>query len=234
MTTPALNTPVAIIEDAMLDSGLLEQGNKPDSTQLAKYMGRLQDLINLWQLRGLKLWLQTDQSITLVSGTRDYTLTVNSVKPLRVQQGYYLDANSNRRPIYPLSWDEWLRLSNTATTNTGAITQYFVDKRTTSLVVSFWLTPDATAALGTAHLLTQRQVTDPISLTETMEFPTEWRMALHWGLSAEICTGQPESVITRCETKAAMYLEVLEGWDVEDAPTSFQPDSRFGGQSSFR
>lgn len=217
----------------MLDSGLLQQGDSPDSEQLTKYMRRLGDVATLWQTQGLKLWLQTDQSITLVSGKPDYTLTVSSVKPMRVIQGYYLDSSSNRRPIYPLSWDEWLRLSTT--TETGAVTQYFLDKRATSLVVSFWLVPDATAATGTAHLLTQRQVTSPITLTETMEFPLEWRIALHWGLAAEICTGQPKEVIDRCETKANAYRTALEDWDVEDSATSFQPDSRHGGgQSAFR
>lgn len=239
MTAPAYNSPYPIITDAYLDAGLIQRGEEPDSGQLATGMRRLQDLINIEQTQGLKLFLQEDLSVTLVAGTRDYVLTVASVKPLRVLQGYYQDNNTpaNRRPIYPLSWQEWLTLSqvSTAAAARGSVTQYFINKQSTTLTVSFWLTPDTTAALGTAHLMTQRQVTNPIMLNEAMEFPIEWRMFLHWGLAAELATGQPQAVIDRCEGKATTYRAVLEDWDVEDAETSFQPDSRYGGgQSSFR
>lgn len=232
MTTPARNTPYAIIGDAMKDCGKLERGNTPDSEMLADGMQRLQDLINITQTEGIKLFLMEDKSITLTSGTATYTVTVSSVKPLRVDQAYFLDSSSVRRPIYPLSWDEWIRLSTV--TDTGAISQYFINKQSTILSVSFWLIPDATAALGTAHLLLRRQVTSPISLTETMEFPIEWRMFLRWGLADEMATGQPQTIMDRCQQRAMMYKEKLEGWDVEDTETRFEPDSRYGGQSSFR
>jgi hypothetical protein len=64
-----------------------------------------------------------------------------------------------------------------------------------------------------------------------MQFPPEWRMAARWGLAADLATGQPQTVIERCEAKAAMYLETLENWDVEDAPTQFQADPRMAQHS---
>jgi hypothetical protein len=150
-------------------------------------------------------------------------------KPLRIQQGYYLDQFQIRRPIYPLSWDEWLRLSTVY--QTGPLTQFFVDKQQTSLNVYTWLIPDTTAATGTMHLLTQQQVTNPINLTETMNFPDEWGAALVWGLADEICTGQPQAIMDRCLQRSAQYRMMLEDWDVEDAPTSFAPDQRMGAYS---
>lgn len=232
MTTPAANTPYGIIADAMQDSGYLQDGQLPNSEQLAKNFRRLVDLVAIWQTEGLKLWLQTDQAITLVAGTVSYTVAVGSVKGMRVQQGYYLDVNDNSRPIYPLAWQEWLTLSNR--TQEGSVTQFFIDKRTTSMVVSFWLVPDTTAATGTAHLLVQRQIAYPIALTEAMEFPDEWRMALRWGLADDISTGQPQAIMDRCMMRAQAYKAALEAWDVEDAETRFQPDSRMGMASSFR
>src|ERR1035437_610059 len=114
MTTPAINTPKAIIETGMRHAGKLGEGVLPTSEQYAMYMGDLQRIINLWQTQGLKLWLQTDQSISLTAGKggqgNPYTLMpsgdVNITKPLRAQQGYYMDTSATRRPIYPLSWDE--------------------------------------------------------------------------------------------------------------------------------
>lgn len=236
MTTPAINTPQAIITTAMRQAGKLSEGQVPTSEQFANHMMDLQRLINVWQTQGLKLWLQTDLEIILVPGKggsgNPYRLMpggdVNMTKPLRIQQGYYLDVNAqNRRPIYPLSWNDWNRLSTVS--QQGTVTQYFIDKQATSLDVYTWLIPDATAATGTMHLLCQQQVTDPTNLTEEMNFPPEWGIALVWGLADEICTGQPQAIMDRCQQRAMQYRMMLEDWDVEDAATQFQPDQRQGG-----
>lgn len=218
----------------MEDAGLLQEGDEPSSEHYAKYLVRLYDLINFWQTQyGLKLWLQSDQSITLVAGTATYTLMpsgdVDITRPLRAPQGYYLDTSNNRRPIYPISREEYTRLSNTTTQ--GAISQYFVDKQIDRLSVSFWNVPNTSEATGTAHLIIQRQVTNPISLTETMEFPLEWMLALRWGLADDICTGQPQAIMDRCAARALTYRTALEDWDVEDASTYLQPDGMSGNRT---
>ena len=237
MTAPADNTPISIIGDAYIDAGLLAQGETPGGEQIVEGMRKLTDLINLWQTQGLKLWLNVDTPVTLVDGQGTYTLSptgdVAMVKPLRVIQAWYQDVNAVRRPLTVLSWDEYTRLSQV--TQTGAVNSYFVNKQATALSVFFWLIPDATAATGTAHLLLQTQVTNFISVTETMNFPIEWRIALRWGLADEICTGQPQAIMDRCQQRAMAYRTMLEDWDVEDAPTRFTPDQRTQyGSNNFR
>ena len=239
MTAAAsFGTPDRIIRYAMEDAGLLQDGDDPNSEQFAKYTNRLNDLANLWNTQGLKLWTYLDQSITLTAGVATYTLgpggSIITTKPMRAIQGYYLDSGGNRRPIYPLAWEEYLRLSNV--TNTGAISQFFVNKQRDNLLVSFWLTPDSSAASGTAHLLIPRKITNFQGITDTMDFPPEWFMALRWGLADDICTGQPEAIVQRCAQRATAFRQALEDWDVEDASTRFQPDSQGGnlGASSFR
>lgn len=233
MTTPADNTPYAIITDAMIDSGKLKEGGTPSSSQLMQYMRRLNDMVNFEQTQGLKLWLNEDVTIPLVAGQTAYTLgpggNVNMTKPLKPLQAYYLlttnPAAETRRPLTLLSWNDWLILS--PTNQPGAINSVFVDKQQTFLRANMWLTPDVTAATnGEVHVLLQTQVTNVISLTETMNFPIEWRMFLHWGLADELATGQPEAIMTRCSQRALMYREALEAFDVEDGPTSFAPDPR--------
>ena len=220
----------------MEDAGLLRGGNQPTSDDYVKHGRRLLDLVKLWQTQGIKLWLLADQPITLTVGNASYTLgpggSIMSAKPIQVVQGYFQDSSGNRRPLYPLSWDEYLRLSNVS--QLGAISQYFADKQQSNLVVKFWPVPDATAATGTAHLLLRQQVTTFTELDETLNFPEEWRIALRWGLADEISTGQPAEIMNRCATKAAIYRAQLEDWDVEDAPTRFTPDSQYGGGTASR
>lgn len=236
MTTPADNTPASIIQDAYFDSGWLQEGQTCNGEQIVAGMRKLTDLVNLWQTQGLKLWLNVDTPITLVAGTSTYTLgpagTVPMTKPLRVMEAWYADANGIRRPLIPLSWNDYARLSQV--TKQGAINSYFVNKQQLVLSVFFWLVPDANAALGTAHLLTQTQVTNFITVTETMNFPIEWRIALRWGLADELATGQPQSIMDRCAQRALAYRTALEDWDVEDASTRFAVDTQHRQGGSFR
>lgn len=223
MTAPLDNTPLSIIQDAYFDAGLIALGQAVNSEQIVMGMRKLTDLVNQWQTQGIKLWLNTDKSITLVAGTSTYTLgpagNVAMVKPLRVLDAWFADQNGIRRPINPLSWSEYVRLSTAS--QGGSISNYFVDKQASSLNVFFWNTPDTVAALGTAHLLIQSQVTNFIAVTEVMNFPIEWRIALRWGLADEIATGQPQAIMDRCQQRAQAYRTSLEDWDVEDTPVRF-------------
>ena len=229
MTSPiTYQTAQRIIRMAYKDAGLLQDGDEPSGEQYADGLMRLNDVANLWQTQGLKLWLVQDIPVPLIAGKATYQLNptgdVQITKPLRVLQAYYLDTNSIRRPLITLSWDEYTRLSQV--TQMGQLNSYFVDKQQASLNVSFWLVPDATAATGTAHLVIQNQITQMVSLTDTTAFPLEWSLALRWGLADELATGQPQAIMDRCEKRAKAYREALEDWDVEDASTSFSPDQR--------
>ena len=233
MTAPSNNNPLSIIQDAYFDAGLIGVGQLVNGEQIVMGMRKLTDLINLWQTQGLKLWLNVDTSITLVAGTATYTLgpsgTVDMTKPLRVVEAYYADANGIRRPLTPLAWADYVRLSTV--NQSGSVNSYFVNKQATQLSVLFWPAPDATAATGVGHLVLQTQVTNFISLTETMNFPLEWRIALRWGLADELATGQPQAIMDRCQQRAAAYRAMLEDWDVEDAPTRFTVSQQGHGMS---
>ena len=224
----APNTPLQIISDAYFDAGLLQEGQAPNSEQIVMGMRKLTDVINLWQTQGLKLWLLQDMPVTLVAGQGTYLLGPTSVTsnpaPKRVIEAYYQDIHNIRRPLTPMSWNDYVRLSQV--TQLGQLNSYFVDKKQTVLSVFFWLVPDAVAATGTAHLVLQEQVTNFVLVTENMNFPIEWRIALRWGLADELATGQPQAIMDRCQQRAQAYRTMLEDWDVEDAPTRFTPDNR--------
>lgn len=230
MVAPARNTPEYIITEAMVDACIIQEGTVPNSEQLTRNANRLNDLFAFYQTQGLKLWLDLDIEIPLVVGQELYTIgpagNVVMAKPLRVKQGYYIEQSStSRRPLDPpLSRQEYKMLSNPL--ERGQLQQYYVDKQQSTLNVYFWLVPDAQAVLGEAHLIIAQQVTKFISLTEVVNFPEEWGMALRWGLAEDICSGQPESVQKRCMNNAMRYKDALEGWDVEDAATRFEVDER--------
>lgn len=229
-----MTTVLQTITDAMVDAGLLMEGASPSSDQQTKNLRRLNDLIELWQTQGLKLWLERDVSVTLVASTSNYTVTSSGSRVMRITQAYWLSSAGNKTPVNTISREEYTRLSNT--TNTGAVTSIFVEKLATSTKIWTWLVPDATAAAGTLHVIGQVTVPNFTLTTDdlTISFPKEWAIALRWGLADEICTGQPESIMQRCASKAAMFRDALENWDVEDASTRFEAAYPGTQPSSFR
>lgn len=233
MTTPAVNTAQWIIRSAMRDAGYLAKGAEPSSEDYAENLARLNEIVNLWQTQGIKLFLLQDLTVTLTAGTSTYTFgpagSTVMTKPLRVVEAYYADANDVRRPLTPLAWADWVRLSQTS--QEGQINSYFVDKQATQLSVTFWLTPDTVAATGDAHLIIQTQATNYASLAAESSFPLEWAIALRWGLADEISTGQPQVIMDRCERRARYYRGLLEDWDREDASVMFTPDRQGGYQT---
>ena len=231
MTAPLDNTPLSIITDAYFDAGLLQEGETPNPEQVVSGMRKLTDLVNLWQTQGLKLWLNVEVIVPLVSAQALYLFSpagdIMMAKPLRVLEAYYKNSNGIRRPLTPLAWADYTKLSQL--TQVGQLNSYFVDKQQSAMSVAFWPVPDAVAATGTAGLLVQSQVTNFISVTETVNFPAEWRIALRWGLADEICTGQPQAIMDRCQQRASTYRAALEDWDVEDSPVRFAADARSFG-----
>lgn len=240
MATTVSNTAIGIITDAMRDAGKLQEGDRPNSEQLATNMRRLNDIINLWQTQGLKLFLQQEVTVPLVVGQTLYVLgpsgpAVIMAKPPRILQGFIVTATSNvRRPLVLISRDEWERLSQ-ITGNNGTINSFMVDKQAYVTNLNMWPPPDSTEVLNTATFLMQVQSPNPLFLSDSMGFPQEWRIALRWGLADDIATGQPQAIMDRCEKNAKKYRDALEDWDVEDAPTEFNVDSRFyQHQGNFR
>ena len=225
------NTSYGIINDAMVDAGYLQEGSQANSEQLATYMRRLMDIINLCQTQGLKLFLQELVNIPLVVGQVQYVLgpsgpAVTMNKPQRVLQAYVTDTSNIRRPLTVLSRDEFTRLSQISGNN-GTINSYFTDKQAEVLNVNFWNPPDSTEVLNTATVLVQIMAPNPINLEADTLFPQEWRIYLRWALADDICTGQPQAIMDRCQQRAVAYRQMLEDWDVEDAPTYMNMDSRF-------
>lgn len=242
MTTPAtIMQAYGIICDAMRDVGKLRPGDDPDSEIITDYTRRLNKLINYYMTQGLKLWLIQSQVLTLIPPTSPlvgvplYTLgptgTVVIPKPLRVISGTYVDIFNNSRPLIPLSYpDEYSRLSNV--TQPGSINSYAVNKQQLTLNVYLWNPPTAfEAANGSVILQIEQSVTNFTGITDQMNFPIEWGLLLEWGLADQISTGQPISVIARAAAMAKKYQDAMEDWDVEDADTMFQPDTRASQQT---
>jgi hypothetical protein len=217
------NTAQAIIEKAYTDSMKLSRGGTLTSAQLAEGLDRLQDIVNVEATLGLKLFLETEVSVTLVSGQQLYSFrpsgNVNVPRPLRIKEATYVGSTGQSRPLIALSRSDWAQQPNRA--SVGTVTQYFTERLYDRLNLYLWNTPDAMAAAGTVRA-TLHTPASTLTLSTTTAFPPEWVMFLRWALAADLASGMPAEIIQRAEGKAAQFRSILESFDVEDVPTRFQ------------
>lgn len=242
-SSPTFGTAGYIIREAMTEAGKLAKGDDPDPEDIAGWLNRLGDMANLWMTQGIKLFTWQDTTITLVQTVAQYQIGPQAVNtpaqpalvqplPMMIESAYYIDSSFNQRPLYSISWDEWTRLSNRS--NLGPPNSYFVDRQATVLNLWLWLSPDAfTASNGTVHAIVRKAATLPLQTTSATGFPPEWSLGLIWGLADEKCKGAPEAVQARCASRAAIYRQMLEEFDIEDTSTYLQPDMRGMVQSRF-
>ena len=109
-------TATAIVTSGYRDAQKLARGAALPADLLSEGIDRLNDLVNLWQTQGLKLFLESEQTITLVAGQQTYSCMLggdlNIPHPLEVKSMTYWDANSNSRPLVPIGRDDWSALTN--------------------------------------------------------------------------------------------------------------------------
>jgi hypothetical protein len=223
MTVAVYNSIDRMIRMAMFDAGLLEEGTDPTPDQQGNYVQRLLDMIQVWQLEGCKLFLIRDLVVPLVLNQTSYVITP---KPFRIEDVYWRDAaGTQHREIFRCELHDWIRLSP-AQPN-GTITQFYEDRQSTTVTLNVWNKPGTYDVAGQLHVVVRSVGTGNVTSVAdsiTLNFPIEWAMALRWGLAADLCTGQPDSIVQRCERQAMYYKGVLENFDVEQGGITFQPD----------
>lgn len=168
--------------------------------------------------------IQTDSGIGITTDSGEQIQTSTSTSAMSTNTLY---------PLIPMGRSEW---DNVGTRSSpGTVTQYYVDKQPAVLNVNLWQTPSPEfATLGQVHLIVQQQQTNVVQLNDQMVFPEEWFLALMWGLADQSSTGQPRDIVQIAKANAALYFQLLNDWDIEDAPTQFQPDPRLQYGSSGR
>lgn len=217
MTT---NTAASIIKSAFLDAGKLARGASLSIDQLADGMSKLNDLVNFWQTQGLKLWLESEQTVTLVEDQQRYSIypsgDVAVARPLRVKQVVYRSSSDAVRPVRIISREEWTRQPSRS--DSGIITQAYPEKLYDRINLYVWMIPNAEEAAGTLRVVLHSQTAGATYTGDSMAFPPEWALALRWGLADQLTVGMPEPIVQRCMMEAERHRSALEAWDVEEAP----------------
>ena len=246
---------ITLTRDGLITSSLqalrvLQEGQVANATQIADAAMPLNMLIANWQSNGLQLWTYQLLPIPCVANKYVYTIgpsgaDITSTRPLRLMDdGSFIRNNIN--PATPVD-TPLIILSRTDYNNMGS-------KTSQGVVNSLYYQPGIDVAGGVTSPSTgygtlnvyvnplntsytiygnfQRPIYTMSGASDEFDFPTEWFLALRYGL-AEILADDyevPDNRLMRIAAQAKRYHDGVQDWSVEQAKFRFQPDNRMGAR----
>jgi hypothetical protein len=236
-----------IINLALIKLGVLEVGDTADASVISHMSLNLNLMIKQMAKDGLKIWKNQEIVIPQTANQTTYVLggpssvpmydsfdtgltTPITDKPLKVIQGWYrnnLSVPYVDVPLQPLSRKEYNELGSKA--STGVANSYFYDVKQNNGILYSYLTPNSfTATNYYLHLVVQMPMNDLLRAQDIPDFPNEWMNCLVWNLADQVAIdfSVPANHRQELVTRAKVYKDEMNDWDVETTSTFFQPDVR--------
>ena len=235
MTTTYTIDRDTIISAALRKLQSLALGVTPDSTTISNAAQSFNLVLKYWSTKGIKLWTIDEYAITLTASKRTYTIgpsgsDITNDKPIKLIMAWMNNTSvtpNQRQPVEIVSRKEYNLLGTPD--QTGMISTIMYDANTTYGTIYTYLTPDSTTATNYQLVIQYQRYIDDISAsTDIPNVPSEWELALIWGLADEMAIdyGVKKEVRDDIAMKAKELREDLEGWDTEYVSTTFTPDQR--------
>lgn len=165
-----------------------------------------------WAVKGIRLWLNETQSVTLADGTDSYAITK---RPIEIYQAYRRTTGGNDVPIRLVSREEYSRFPNKTTG--GAPFAAWVDRQRTATTAYVYPVPTATEVADgmTLRFDIKRPIEDPTALTEDLEVPPEYVPAAIYNLAIWIAPKFGKTPSDEVKALALSTLSDLSGADRE-------------------
>ena len=215
-------TATEIVEEAYRVAGIFADEEPMPATDLQNGLRKLNIMLKGWQADGIKYWLATEGTLTLVQSQESYSFasggdfTTVPFDMLDVR----ITRSSNDIPMFELSREEYYALPNKTTE--GYPTSWFYDRQRSSGTLYVWPSPDSTA--GTLKFTYLRTIMDLDAGANNMDLPQEWYDAVITNLAARIVRehglmGTPEGQSVMAD--AARTYAVVANFNVGEGEGSF-------------
>lgn len=181
------------------------------SEDLTAGIDTLQLMLRTWAAKGIRLWLNQTQSVTLVAGTAAYTL---STRALDVSQAYTRVSDQDE-PVQLLTREEYERLPDK--TVTGKPYAAWIDRTRTATTATVYPVPTAAdvTAGTTLRLVNKRMIQDVTAGSDDIDFPPEWIETIVYNLAMRLAPDFGQAVDPGIAMMAKELYDDLEGQDRE-------------------
>ena len=172
-----------------------------------------------WANRGLNLWTVKQATLSITSGTAEYTLLDNTVVDLL--EVVLRNSSNTDFTLTQMSRGEYLKIPNKA--NSGQPSQYFFDRQITPKI-TLWSTPDTSYTLVFYYV---RRIEDADALVNTTDAPFRFLPCMAAGLAYYIAIKKAPDRIQILKT---LYEEEFQRAAAEDAnstPLKLTPSTSY-------
>ena len=178
-------TAQTIIDRAMRLIGALESGESPSSDETADVLVALNQMIDSWRNDRLVAYQVNDYTLTLVSGTSEYTIgsggDINQTRPVKIDSAFITE-NSIDYPVMIVSKGSYDAIPD-KTTQSNIVDLLYYEPAYPTGNIKLYPTPN------TANVLTV-SVWEPISTLATaatsVSLPPGYERALTYNLAVDI------------------------------------------------
>lgn len=205
-----------LVDRALQKLGVLGQGFTASSDEYANAQAVLNEQLAHWQTSGANLWTVATQSVSLATGTQDYTL---SPRPRLVMNARRVDNGSESVPLTEWARQDWDKFIYK--TSTGLPIKYVVDKQRTATVLSFWPLPTFTSGTYSVNVGYERAYAKVTASANDVDIPEEFMETAILCLAARLAedyrlSAQPEVVriMARAESAFAQVMNYDRAGDV--------------------
>ncbi len=214
-----------IIAHALKLIGVVAAGESPTASDYADGKASLNSMVKAWQAKGINLWRETEDTLTLTASQASYTFGTGGDKtyrPLRITSlRSKTSASGTELPCRLLSRVEYFDQRPNKTT-TGQPTEYYYDAQLATGRLYLWPAPYASTYVVAYTYVRPFEIFN--TTTNTPDFPAEWVDAMQWNLAlylAPMYGVQPSQIVM---AKAMETLDDAQGWDHEPAYLQVEPD----------
>lgn len=210
-----------IIKAALRKCGALAEGETPSTESITNCSQALNNIVLRFATLGMPLWKRIEQTVTIVAGTKDYT--INNV--LQVTQVVLKDTTGGTQyELIPKDRYDYNRLpSNTS----GLPVHYTFIPGLENGTLTLWPTPDTGAATNKTLLVTYQKEFDGFTASgDTPDFPAYWTDAIVYELAVNIAPeyGVPLQDRAMLKGEAKAYLDQAQGYGDDKFSMFIQPD----------
>lgn len=153
-----------------------------------------------------------------------YTYTTIVEMPHKIIEMWHRNSSNIDTPILRLSRQEYVSLSDKA--STGKTTQFFYDRQRDTGTLHIW--PTANTLKDRIYFYFQREIEDFDSASDNPDFPVQYLRALKYALAADIAPehGVPPQIQAGFEMKAEALRQEAMGYDNEMGSVYFGVEER--------
>lgn len=213
-----------LVSNALIDIGVLGQGQTAGGSTANFALGKLNRLIDSWKNNRLLVFTITRVTWTISSGTATYTVgssaTINIARPPTMNmQGCsvaFIDTASQATTEMPLEMatdDIYQAIQNKSQSGTYPTTWYYNPTYTSTAspygTLSLWPVPSSTTLTGVLYAPVAAAT---VALADTLALPPGYERFYETNLGLELCTSYPvsDTVYARLKRQADESQAELE------------------------